>query len=65
MTTKAKLKKEEPQISPEIRERMEALSQFLSEETLRGDNAQNLSCWDIFYHHNREFNAIGLKPSAL
>lgn len=60
MATKAKLKKEEPQISPEIRERMEALAQFLSQETLKGNNAQNLSCWDIFYHYNREFNAIAL-----
>src|SRR5579883_3084518 len=46
------------EITPDLKERLENLAQFISSETIKSDNAANASNWEIFYRYNREFNEI-------
>lgn len=52
------IEKSNSELSPELTVRLEKLAQFISEESVKSDSAANNSNWKIYYHYNREFNAI-------
>ena len=49
------------EITADIESRLEALAQFINDESLKSDHAVNGSNWLIFERYNREFNAIALQ----
>jgi len=55
------IEKTSSEITPDIESRLEALAQFINEESLKSDHAVNGSNWLIFERYNREFNAIALQ----
>ena len=48
------------EITPDIESRLEALAEFINDESLKSDRAVNGSNWLIFERYNAEFNAIAL-----
>lgn len=49
------------QINADIKDQIEELARFISEESVKSDNAVNGSNWLIFDRYNKSFNAIALE----